>query len=37
LKDVTISGAGWIDGKGLSRADGPRGGNKTIALKLCRK
>jgi polygalacturonase len=36
LEDITISGAGLIDGKGLSRGDGPRGGNKAIALKLCR-
>jgi polygalacturonase len=36
LEDIAISGVGLIDGKGFSRGEGPRGGNKTIALKLCR-
>ncbi len=37
LEDVAIVGFGLIDGtKGLTRGDSPRGGNKAIALKLCR-
>jgi polygalacturonase len=37
LEDVSILGFGVIDGtKGLGRGDAPRGGNKAIALKLCR-
>ncbi|MDE3165113.1 MAG: glycoside hydrolase family 28 protein [Acidobacteriota bacterium] len=37
LENIAIAGFGLIDGsKGLTRGDSPRGGNKAIALKLCR-
>ena len=37
LEDVTISGSGTIDGGGITRSDpDPGGGDKAIALKLCK-
>lgn len=36
LHDVVISGNGLIDGKALTREARTTGGNKAIALKLCR-
>src|SRR4051794_1073953 len=36
LQDVVISGAGLINGKALTREARTTGGNKAIALKLCR-
>jgi polygalacturonase len=36
LDNVTIAGNGLISGKALSRGESGRGGNKAIALKLCR-
>lgn len=36
LEDIAITGSGRLHGKGLTRGERPAGGNKTIALKLCR-
>lgn len=36
LEDVAITGTGLLNGKGLTRGERPRTGNKAIALKLCR-
>ncbi len=36
LEDVAILGSGLINGKGLARGERQQGGNKAIALKLCR-
>lgn len=38
LENIAITGQGTIDGGGMSAEDpGPGGGDKTIALKLCKK
>jgi hypothetical protein len=36
LEDIAITGPGLLNGKGLSRGDRPQGGDKAVALKLCR-
>ncbi len=36
LEDIAIVGPGLLDGGALSRNGRPQGGNKAIALKLCR-
>ncbi|MGC4053009.1 MAG: glycosyl hydrolase family 28-related protein [Paludibaculum sp.] len=36
LEDIAITGPGLLHGKGLTRGERQQGGNKTIALKLCR-
>lgn len=36
LEDIAITGTGRLYGKGLTRGERQQGGNKTIALKLCR-
>jgi len=36
IENVAILGGGMLHGKGLSRGESGRGGNKAIALKLCR-
>jgi polygalacturonase len=36
LEDIAITGFGLINGQGLTRGERPQGGNKTVALKLCR-
>jgi polygalacturonase len=36
LEDIAITGSGLLHGKGLTRGERQQGGNKTIALKLCR-
>jgi polygalacturonase len=36
LDNIAITGGGLINGKGLTREESQQGGNKAIALKLCR-